>query len=113
MDEYSTETCAKRESYYNKHSSDCVLVVIHLATLGGAGLNFVFKSRMRPRLPRELELLLPSELVHVIYQYVPHMEKERPRHSPTLQKELQKLQNLTLKGKSANFMRGLDDFCLD
>jgi hypothetical protein len=41
------------------------------------------------------------------------MEKERPRHSPTLQKELQKLQNLTLKGKSANFMKDLDDFCLD
>lgn len=68
---------------------------------------------MRPRLPRELELLLPSELVHVIYQYVPHMEKERPHHSPTLQKELQKLQTLNLRGKSANFMKGLDDFCLD
>jgi hypothetical protein len=68
---------------------------------------------MRPRLPREIELMLPSELVHVIYQYVPHMEKERPHHSPTLQKELQKIQTLSLKGKSQTFMKDLDDFCLD
>ncbi len=81
--------------------------------LGGAGLNFVFKSRMRPKLPREIELMLPSELVHVIYQYVPHMKKESPRHSPSLQKELQKIQTSHLKGKSATFMKDLDDFCLD
>lgn len=81
--------------------------------LGGAAVNFVFKSRMRPKLPREIELMLPSELVHVIYQYVPHMKKESPRHSPTLQKELQKIQNLSLRGKSPNFMKDLDDFCLD
>ena len=68
---------------------------------------------MRPRLPREIELMLPSEIVHVIYQYVPHLKKESPQHSPTLQKELQKIQNLTLRGKSANFMKDLDDFCLD
>ena len=86
---------------------------IPCSVLGGAGLNFVFKSRMRPKLPREIELMLPSELVHVIYQYVPHMKKESPRHSPTLQKELQKIQNLSLRGKSPNFMKDLDDFCLD
>jgi hypothetical protein len=68
---------------------------------------------MRPRLPREIELMLPSELVHVIYQYVPHMKKESLRHSPSLQKELQKIQNLSLRGKSPNFMKDLDDFCLD
>ena len=68
---------------------------------------------MRPRLPREIELMLPSELVHVIYQYVPHMKKESPHHSPTLQKELRKIQTLSLKGKSQTFMKDLDDFCLD
>ena len=83
------------------------------SVLGGAVVNFVFNSRMRPKLPREIELMLPSELVHVIYQYVPHMKKESPRHSPTLQKELQKIQNLSLRGKSPNFMKDLDDFCLD
>jgi hypothetical protein len=57
--------------------------------------------------------MLPSELVHVIYQYVPHMKKESPRHSPTLQKELRKIQTLSLKGKSQTFMKDLDDFCLD
>jgi hypothetical protein len=68
---------------------------------------------MRPRLPREIELMLPSEIVHVIYQYVPHMKKETPRYSPTMQKDLQKIQTLSLRGKSANFMKDLDDFCLD
>jgi hypothetical protein len=41
------------------------------------------------------------------------MKKERPHHSPTLQKELQKIQTLSLKGKSQTFMKDLDDFCLD
>lgn len=68
---------------------------------------------MRPKLPPEIERLLPSEVLHRIYQYVPHEKKESPRHSPTLQKELTKIQNSPMTGKSATYMKGLDDFCLD
>lgn len=75
--------------------------------------NFVFKSRMRPKLPYAIEQMLPAEVLHNIYQYVPHVKKESPKHSPTLQKDLYKIQNSPLRGKSSNFMRDLEEFCLD
>lgn len=68
---------------------------------------------MRPKLPPEIERLFPSHVLHHIYQYVPHEKKESPRHSPTLQKELLRIQNSPLHGKSSNYMKNLDDFCLD
>ena len=33
--------------------------------------------------------------------------------SPCLEKELVKIQNSIIKGKSADYMKGLEDFCLD
>ena len=33
--------------------------------------------------------------------------------SPSLQRELAKIQKICLKGKSAMYMNELDDFCLD
>ena len=38
---------------------------------------------------------------------------ETPTKSPYLGKELIKIQNTVLKGKSADYMKGLEDFCLD
>jgi hypothetical protein len=67
---------------------------------------------MRPKLPPEIERMFPSEVLHRIYQFVPHEKKESPRHSPTLQKELTKLQNSPKCRKSAMYMKDLDDFCL-
>jgi hypothetical protein len=69
---------------------------------------------MKPQLPDEIRLALPSEIVHHIYSYVPHMEKESPKTpSPSLQKELQRIQSVRLKGKSAMYMKEFEDFCLD
>lgn len=68
---------------------------------------------MKPRLPSVIEQALPEDIVQHIYSFVPYPKKEKPQHSPTLQKELTRIQSLELKGKSGMFMKGLDDFCLD
>lgn len=64
---------------------------------------------MKPRLPKEIEKRLPSEIVHFIYQFVPHKPKPSPP-MPGLQKQLTKLQKspkLTSMG-----LYNLDDFVL-
>jgi hypothetical protein len=40
-------------------------------------------------------------------------KKKREQISPSLQKALQIIQSLELKGKNGMYMRGLDDFILD
>ncbi len=56
---------------------------------------------------------LPIDLVNVILKYVPKYRKPKQKISPSLQKQLEKIQSMSLKGKSAMYMKGLDDFCLD
>jgi hypothetical protein len=65
---------------------------------------------VKSRLPREWELKLPPEIVHVIYSFLPHNPKS-PAPSPQLQKELQKLQSGDKK--TSMYLKGLDDFVLD
>ena len=67
----------------------------------------------RERLPRAVELLLPPELVHHIYSFLPSVPKKSPEHSPSLAKELRRIQGLHLKGVSSSYLRGLGLFCLD
>lgn len=62
-----------------------------------------------PRLPREIELLFPSEIVTKIYKYVPKLPKPTPV-SPSLQRELEKLQRSPKR--NAMDLYGLDDFVL-
>lgn len=63
----------------------------------------------KPRLPKEIELLFPVEIVSQIYKYVPRLPKPSPP-SPGLQRELERLQ----KSPKRNTMDlyGLDDFVL-
>lgn len=68
---------------------------------------------MKPKLPRSVEESLPEDIVGVIYSFVPHMNRRKKQHSPSLQKELERIQNTQLKGKSGNYMKGLSGFCLD
>ena len=69
---------------------------------------------VKPQLPEEVQLLLPEVLVWLINSYVPHLPKKpSPKSSPSLEKELTRLQNCKLKGKSAMYMYDLDDFVLD
>ena len=66
----------------------------------------------KPQLPTQIKLLFPIEIVHIIQSYVPYMDPPKTP-SPSLQRELAKIQKICLKGKSAMYMNELDDFCLD
>jgi hypothetical protein len=65
---------------------------------------------VKPRLPRDIELEFPPEIVHLIYSFIPHTPKT-PAPSPRLQNELKKLQNGDKK--TSMYLKGLDDFVLD
>ncbi len=63
----------------------------------------------KPRLPQEIELLFPGEIVTKIYKFVPKLPKPSPP-SPGLQREVERLQK-SLKRNSMD-LYGLDDFVL-
>jgi hypothetical protein len=63
----------------------------------------------KPRLPREIEVLFPSEIVTKIYKYVPKLPK-RP-NSPSLQRELERIQKSPKR--TPMDLYGLDDFVLN
>ena len=71
---------------------------------------------MKPQLPKEIAMFLPQEIVLIIDAFVPHFAKAKksPSTSPTLQKDLYKIQNMMLKLKGTNtmFLRDLEDFIL-
>jgi hypothetical protein len=66
---------------------------------------------MKPRLPEEIEKSIPSHILNHIYSFVPHMKKETS--SPSLERELKRIQSTTLKGKSQMYMRDMENFLLD
>ena len=69
---------------------------------------------MKPQLPYEIRMLFPKEIVHEIMLYVAHEEKQSPKTpSPSLQRELYKIQTMRLNGKSPTYMIEFDEFCLD
>jgi hypothetical protein len=68
----------------------------------------------RPKLPVEIEHLFPEDVVKYIYSYIPYPKKQSsPNTSPSLQKELHKIQSIKLSGKSGMYMKDLEDFLLD
>jgi hypothetical protein len=74
---------------------------------------------MKPRLPAEIELRFPPSLLHEIYKFVPknlsESKKSPPSYqsSPVFQKDMKKIQNSKLKGKSEMYLRDFEDFVLD
>ena len=73
---------------------------------------------MKPRLPKEIELYFPSVVIHEIYTYLtkhdsPPSSRTSYQNSPTFLKDIAKIQNMKLRGKSAMYMQDLDDFLLD
>ena len=61
-----------------------------------------------------LEPRIPLDVVYVINSFLPRpIKKKQQEVSPSLQKALQKIQSLELKGKAGMYLRGLDDFILD
>jgi hypothetical protein len=58
---------------------------------------------------------LPDDVLRHILRFVPPAtpKKRKNSMSPSLQKELFKIQNMTLKGKNNMYMRDFEDFLLD
>jgi len=63
-------------------------------------------------LPQEIKDKLPDDIVNLILSYLPK-KKKKGHISPSLQRELEKLQKLTLKGKCGMYLREFGDFSLD
>lgn len=62
----------------------------------------------------ELEPILPLDLIYVIDTFLPKPVKEKKKQvSPSLEKELRRIQTIELRGKSGTYMRHLEDFLLD
>lgn len=73
----------------------------------------LYVGKMKHRLPNEIEVQLPKEVLMNIYSFVPHIKKQ-PEHiltrSPNAEKDLRAIQaRFTLRCD----MRGLEDFLLD
>jgi hypothetical protein len=69
----------------------------------------------KPQLPHDVKMKLPKEIVSLIQSFVPNYEKEPPPKtpSPSLQRELARIQKISLKGRSGMYMREYEDFMLD
>jgi hypothetical protein len=69
---------------------------------------------VKPRLPEQIEEQLPEDVIKYIYRYVPHLDKiKTPTTSPSLERELKRIQIKTLQGKSTMYMKELEDFILE
>ncbi len=60
-----------------------------------------------------LKSVLPSDVVTYIDKFLPYQKKQKIIHSPSLQRELTKIQNMKLKGLNNMYMKNLYDFLLD
>lgn len=61
-----------------------------------------------------LSSLLPNDLIRVIDSFCDYPKKKKsPSVSPSMQKELKKIQTMKIRVKSNMYMKGLEDFCLD
>lgn len=75
---------------------------------------------MKPQLPPTIERCFPPEVLRHIYSFVPHLSKKRTQtqtqtfytYSPNMERDLRRIQNTFLHGKSETYMKDLDDFIL-
>ena len=63
-------------------------------------------------LPQEVKDKLPDDIVNLILSYLPK-KKKKGHISPSLQRELEKLQKLTLKGMKGMYLREFSAFVID
>ena len=69
---------------------------------------------VKVKLPEEFTYIFPLDILRIIDSYLPHIKKEpSPKTSPSLERELRKIQSKSYRGKSPMYMRDLDDFILD
>lgn len=60
-----------------------------------------------------LKSIFPEDIVIYIDKFIPYYKKQKTTYSPSLQKELTKIQNMKLKGLNNMYMKNLYDFVLD
>ena len=63
-------------------------------------------------LPQEVKDKLPDDIVNLIMTYLPK-KKKKGHISPSLQRELEKLQKLTIKGMNGMYLREFSAFVID
>ena len=69
---------------------------------------------VKVKLPEEFTYIFPLDILRIIDSYLPHIKKEpSPKTSPSLERELRKIQSKAYKGKSTMYMQDLEDFILD
>lgn len=64
-------------------------------------------------LPQAIKDKLPDDIVGHILSFLPKKSKKKKSLSPSLQREMEKLQKLTLKGMKSTYLREFDVFALD
>jgi hypothetical protein len=60
-----------------------------------------------------LNQILPMDVVREIDKFFPYPKKKKQEVSPSMQKELHKIQTLALRGKSNMYLKDFIDFTLD
>jgi len=63
-------------------------------------------------LPQQVKDKLPDDIVNLIMTYLPK-KKKKGHVSPSLQRELEKLQKLTIKGMNGMYLREFSAFVMD
>jgi hypothetical protein len=64
-------------------------------------------------LPQAVKDKLPDDIVGLILAFLPKPSKKRKILKPSIQRELEKLQKMSLKGMKGTYMREFDVFALD
>lgn len=67
---------------------------------------------MKEKLPREIALIFPAEVEHLIYTFLPHMPPKPPPNTPTFT-TIKAFERLQSPKHPAMYMYGLEDFLLD
>lgn len=60
-----------------------------------------------------LDEILPFDVIKYIDKFMFVEKPKKANVSPSMQKELYRIQTLSLRGKSPMYMKDLIDFCLD
>lgn len=63
-------------------------------------------------LPQSIKDTLPDDVVGLILAFLPKPSKKKKAISPSLQRELEKLQKMNLKGMKSTYLREFDAFTL-
>lgn len=63
-------------------------------------------------LPQAVKDKLPDDVVGLILTFLPKPSKKKKAISPSLQRELEKLQKMNLKGMKSTYLREFDAFAL-